>query len=80
MVFAEVCPFVGTFQQAVARLHRTGQKAESVNIYILVAQDTIAVTLRNTLIKKDEYQESVMKDKRAILSDLMGADGIQGEL
>jgi SNF2 family DNA or RNA helicase len=80
VIYAEVCPFIGTFQQSVDRLHRKGQKAESVNVYVLVANNTVAVKLRNDLVKKDSYQESVMKDKRAILADLQGADGIQGSL
>lgn len=80
VVYAEVIPFIGTFQQSVDRLHRTGQKAETVNVYMLVAQDTIAVKLRNDLISKDKHQESVMKDKRAILADLMGQEGLQGSL
>ena len=78
MVYAEVCPFVGTFQQSMDRLHRTGQKSESVNVYILVANHTISVKLRNDLIKKDAYQELAMKDKRAILSDLLGNEGLKG--
>lgn len=80
VVYAEVCPFVGTFQQSVDRLHRTGQKAEAVNVYVLVAKDTIAIKLRNNLIKKDSDQEAIMKDKRAILADLQGAEGICGSL
>lgn len=80
VIYAEVCPHVGTFQQSVDRLHRTGQKAESVSIYILVAKDTVAVKLRNDLVKKDAAQEQAVKDKRAVLSDLMGMEGIQGTL
>lgn len=80
VVYAEVCPFVGTFQQSVDRLHRTGQKEDSVNVYILVAKDTVAVKLRNDLVKKDALQESAVRDKRAILSDLQGVGGLQGRL
>lgn len=80
MIFAEVCPFVGVVQQAIARLHRTGQKGPSVNVYILVPNGTIAVKLRNDLLRKDDWQEQVMKDKRTILRDLMGEQGIQGSL
>ena len=31
VIYAEVCPFVGTFKQSIDRLHRTGQKDSSVN-------------------------------------------------
>lgn len=80
VVYAEVCPFIGTFQQSIDRLHRTGQKSESVNVYVLVAKDTVAVKLRNDLVRKDSYQESVVRDKRAVLADLQGAGGLKGSL
>jgi len=80
VVFAEVCPFPGVFQQAIDRLHRTGQKAEAVNVYILVPAGTIAVKLRNDLIKKDYQQELAVQDKRAVLTALMGGDGLKGSL
>jgi SNF2 family DNA or RNA helicase len=80
VAFVEVCPFVGTFQQAISRLHRTGQKADAVNVYILVAKATIAVKLRNDLIKKDAHQEAVVRDKRTILAALRGDGGLQGSL
>ena len=68
------------FQQAIDRLHRTGQKAEAVNVYILVPAGTIAVKLRNDLIKKDYQQELAVQDKRAVLTALMGGDGLKGSL
>jgi SNF2 family DNA or RNA helicase len=80
VIFAEVCPFVGVFQQSIDRLHRTGQKAESVNVYILVPNSTVAVKLRNDLLKKDSQQEQVVQDKRTLLNDLLGHTGIQGSL
>jgi SNF2 family DNA or RNA helicase len=80
VVFAEVCPFPGVFQQSIDRLHRTGQKAESVNVYILVPTGTVAVKLRNDLVKKDYQQELAVRDKRTILSALMGDEGVRGSL
>jgi len=79
-VYAEVCPWVGTFTQSIDRLHRSGQKAESVTAYVLVAIGTIAVKLRNDLLTADRQQESAMVDGRKVLQDLMGKDGIQGSL
>jgi SNF2 family DNA or RNA helicase len=80
VIFAEVCPFVGVFQQSIDRLHRTGQKAESVNVYIVVPTNTIAVKLRNDLVKKDMQQEMAVRDSRTLLHTLMGEDGVQGSL
>lgn len=80
IIFAEVCPFPGTVQQAIARLHRSGQQSKLINVYFLVPVGTIAVKLRNDLVKKDGLQEQIMRDARTILKDLMGADGIQGSL
>jgi hypothetical protein len=64
----------------LSRLHRSGQAADSVNIYVLVARNTVSVKLRNDLLKKDSYQEEVHRDKRTILKDLMGEEGIRGAL
>lgn len=79
-IYAEVCPFIGVFQQSIDRLHRTGQKAESVNVYVLVPTGTIAVKLRNDLVRKDWQQEMVVQDKRTLLTALMGEGGIKGSL
>ena len=78
VIYAEVCAQVGTFYQSIDRVHRRGQKATTVNIYLLVAKDTVAVKLRNNLVKKDEWNESVTRDKRTVLAELMGSDGISG--
>jgi hypothetical protein len=80
VIFAEVCPFPGVFQQAIDRLHRTGQQAESVNVYLLVPENTIAVKLRNDLIRKDYQQELAVQDKRTVLQALMGVGGVKGSL
>jgi len=80
VIYAEVCPYVGVFQQSIDRLHRAGQKSESVNVYVLVPLRTIAVKLRNDLIKKDRDQEGAVQDKRRILANLMGTSGLKGSL
>lgn len=79
-IFAEVCPFVGVFQQSIDRLHRTGQKSSAVTVYVLVPTGTIAVKLRNDLLRKDMQQELTVQDKRTILHNLLGEEGIQGSL
>jgi len=78
-VYPEVCPWPGVFQQSVDRLHRGGQN-EVVNVYMFVPMGTIAVKLRNDLIKKDREQEMAMRDGRTILKDLYGDGGLQGSL
>ena len=80
VVFAEVCPFPGLMQQSVDRLHRTGQAANSVNVYLLIPTGTIAVKLRNDLVRKDAQQELVVKDGRTVLYNLMGEQGLQGSI
>ncbi len=79
-IYAEVCPFPGVFQQSIDRLHRSGQKAQSVTAYVVVPVGTIAVKLRNDLLKKDMQQELAVKDARTCLKDLMGESGLQGSL
>ena len=78
-IYAEVCPWGGAFFQSTDRLWRSGQK-EAVNIYLLVPRNTVAVALRNSLVKKDAMANEVMRDSRAVLADLMGRQGLQGEL
>lgn len=78
-IFAEIPTVPGLFQQATDRLYRTGQ-AGTVNVYLLVVRGTIAVRLRNNLVKKDKEANEVVRDKRTLLGELMGESGIQGEL
>jgi SNF2 family DNA or RNA helicase len=80
VVFAEICPYVGVVQQSIDRCHRQGQLAESVNVYMMVPMRTIAVKLRNDLVRKDYHQEQAVQDKRTVLYDLKGDEGIQGSL
>lgn len=77
--FVEICPIPGVFDQAIARLHRSGQQ-ECVNIYLFVPVKTVAVRLRNALVTKDQESNSVLRDKRTLMADLMGSAGLQGEL
>jgi hypothetical protein len=51
-----------------------------VNIYILVALKTIAVKLRNDLTRRDSQANSVVRDKRTLLADLLGEEGLRGSL
>lgn len=76
-VFVEVCPWTGRMEQAIARLERSGQM-ETTNIYIMVPKKTIAVKLRNDLVRKEALANQVVCDKKTLLEDLMGLEGIQG--
>jgi hypothetical protein len=49
-------------------------------VYIVVPTNTIAVKLRNDLVKKDMQQEMAVRDSRTLLHTLMGEDGVQGSL
>jgi SNF2 family DNA or RNA helicase len=71
VVFAEVCPHPGAYEQAVSRLERSGQ-TESVNVYILVPKGTIAVKLKKDLLRKDYLTNEVIKDKKVLLRELRG--------
>ena len=80
VAFIEPIGVPGLFEQAVSRLHRTGQKAESINIYLFTALHTVAVTLRNNLAKKEADANKVVRDSKVLLAELMGEEGIQGSL
>jgi SNF2 family DNA or RNA helicase len=80
VAFAEVCPIPGAFEQSVGRLHRTGQKAEMINVYMFTPTQTIAVKLRNDLVKKEQTANTAVRDAKTLLFDLLGQEGLQGEL
>jgi SNF2 family DNA or RNA helicase len=70
-IAVELTTVPGTWNQWVSRLHRGGQK-ESVSIHLLVPRGTIAVRLKENLLKKDAIANEVARDKRALLRELMG--------
>lgn len=70
--FIEPIGVPGLLEQAVSRLHRTGQKAESINIYLFIAMHTVAVTLRNNLVRKESEANKVVRDRKVLLGELMG--------
>lgn len=78
--FIEPIGVPGLFEQAISRVHRTGQKAESINIYLFTAMSTVAVKLRNDLARKEAEANSVVRDSKVLLGELMGTEGIQGSL
>lgn len=78
--FIEPIGVPGLFEQAISRVHRTGQKAESINIYLFTAMSTVAVKLRNDLARKEAEANSVVRDSKVLLAELMGEEGIQGSL
>lgn len=56
-------------EQSADRIHRIGQKAESINIYQLYAQGTI-----------DDYMRKLLADKQAIISQLIeGRESVEEE-
>jgi len=78
VIFAEICTVPGAFLQAVDRLHRTGQKMETVNIYLLVVKGTISVKLRNNLARKEADGNKVTRDKKTLLAELTGQEILDG--
>jgi SWI/SNF-related matrix-associated actin-dependent regulator 1 of chromatin subfamily A len=50
-------------QQSIDRLHRPGQKANAVNIYQLVATNTIAEDMKETLDKKQGIFDAIIDGK-----------------
>ena len=80
VAFAETCPIPGAVDQAIGRLHRTGQQQEMINVYMFTPMKTVAVKLRNDLVKKEHTANTAVRDKKTLLSDLMGEEGLQGSL
>lgn len=80
VVFAESVTTPGLFEQAISRLHRSGQKAQTINIYLLTALSTVAVKRRNDLLRKEHEANQVVRDTKTLLSELLGEAGIQGTL
>lgn len=77
IVFAEVCPFPGAFEQSIGRLERSGQ-TETVNVFLFVPTNTIAVKLRNDLIKKEWNANKAVRDKKQLLSEMFSNEFIEG--
>jgi hypothetical protein len=78
-LFVEPIQIPGLWDQSICRIHRPGQRNQ-VMIYLLTVNQTISVTMRNELCRREEYEREAMKDKRTILSELDGEGGIKGEL
>lgn len=70
----------GLLEQTLSRLHRSGQTAESVNVYLFTALSTVAVRLRNSLVNKESSANKVVRDAKTLLAELMGTEGIQGRI
>ena len=80
VAFAEPIGVPGLFEQAIARVHRTGQQQETINVYMFTPMKTVAVKLRNDLVKKEHTANMAVRDVKTLMSDLMGEDGLQGRL
>jgi SNF2 family DNA or RNA helicase len=70
-IMAEMIAVPGLFQQWVSRLDRSGQK-EPVTVYLMVPKATVAVKIRQSLLKKEEVANDVIMDKKQLLKDLLG--------
>ena len=79
IIFAEIYPHPGGFEQAIGRLERSGQ-TESVNVFLLVPRGTIAVKLRNDLCRKESNANEAVRDKKTLISEMLGEEGSQGEI
>lgn len=78
-VYAEIPTVPGVWGQSMDRLYRIGQQS-TVNVYLLVPLRTIAVKLRNNLISKEDTANQVVRDKKRLLADLLGEEGLRGTL
>ena len=65
-------PHPGALEQAVGRLHRTGQKSETINVYLFTPLQTVAVKLRNDMVKKEQTANTAVRDAKVLLGGLMG--------
>lgn len=80
VAFVEMVSTPGLLEQAISRLHRSGQQHESVTVYFFVCRGTVSVKLRNNLVAKERDANAVVRDQKTLLSDLLGSEGIVGSL
>jgi SNF2 family DNA or RNA helicase len=78
-IIAEGITSPGGLEQVIGRLERRGQ-TETITIYFLTVRGTISVYLRNQLLKKEAVNNEVVRDRKALLRELIGADGLIGSL
>lgn len=71
MLFLEEPTVPRDFHQAVARLHRNGQKSK-VHVMIAVAEGTIQVRLHENLLRKDETVNKVVPNVADLRAALKG--------
>ena len=71
LLFAETPTVPKDCWQAIARVDRNGQKNQVIAYFFRVIK-TIAGKHIKTLIKKDAVNNQVVRDKRALLGELMG--------
>ena len=73
--FVELGWTPGEMDQAEDRVHRIGQKADSVNAYYLLGQDTIETEIAKLLDQKRKILDSVLDgtetDETSLLTELM---------
>jgi len=77
VIFADICPHPGDFDQAVARVDRSGQ-TETPTVYLLVPKGTVAVKLRNDLCRKESNANKVIQDPKVLVAELLGQQRSEG--
>ena len=74
VTFVEMVSTPGLLEQAISRLHRSGQQHESVTVYFFVVKGTVSVKLRNNLVAKERDANEVVRDRKTLLADLLGLE------
>ena len=74
VAFVEMVSTPGLLEQAISRLHRSGQQHESVTVYFFVCRGTVSVKLRNNLVTKERDANAVVRDRKTLLADLLGLE------
>jgi SNF2 family DNA or RNA helicase len=73
MIFLEIPVVPAAFHQAVARLHRVGQKS-AVNVRIAVAEQTCVVSMFHDLLEKDQIIGRVVRNHRDLRDAIFGVE------
>jgi hypothetical protein len=70
-IAVELITVPGLFDQWVSRLNRKGQK-EPVTVHLLAPKGTIAIKLKQQLLRKESDANYVVGDKKKLIAELLG--------